>query len=98
MKSSRCNLGSIQTGALLGALALIAILTVPQLVYAQQASQGPSSSGQGQQSGIPLGPPYGTSQPIHKSTIALIGGIVIAIAIGVGIAVKRKKKSTQSLK
>jgi len=99
MKSSRYDLSSKQTGALLGVLTLIAILALPPLAFAQQASQGPSSSGQGQQGGIPLGPPYGTSQPMHKSTFyALIGGSAIAIAIGIGIAVRRKRKSIQSLK
>ncbi len=98
MKSLRCNIDWYQTGTLLGVLALITLFALPQLAFAQQASQSPPSSGQGQQNGIPLGPPYETSQPIHKSTYALIGGIGIAIAIGVGIVIKRKKKSTQSLR
>jgi len=42
--------------AVLGVLALAAIVALVPHAFAQQ---GPSSSGQGQQGGIPLGAPYG---------------------------------------
>jgi hypothetical protein len=42
--------------AILGVLALVAIVTIAPHAFAQQ---GPSSYGQGQQGGIPLGSSYG---------------------------------------
>ena len=74
--------------AVLGVLALAAIVAVVPHAFAQQ---GPSSSGQGQQGGIPLGAPYGQqpNTPGYVDTNAVYGwsaGLAIAAALsGVGI-------------
>ncbi|MGH2612683.1 MAG: hypothetical protein ACRDFB_06485 [Rhabdochlamydiaceae bacterium] len=93
---TRHNISSKQTGVLLGVLALVAILAIPQVAFAQQVSKGPSSFGVGQKAGIPLGPPYGTAQPMHQGTFyALIVGMAAIIAIGAGtvLSVKHLKNT-----
>lgn len=78
---------SKQTSAILGVLTLVAIVALSPHAFAQQ---GPSSSGQGQQSGIPLGGNYGvtTQSPATPDAMtaawgAMIG--VVAITSGVGV-------------
>ncbi|MDE1814000.1 MAG: hypothetical protein KGH87_07850 [Thaumarchaeota archaeon] len=54
------TLKSKQTSAILGTLSLVAIVAMSPHAFAQQ---GPSSSGQGQQNGIPLGSSYTSNAP-----------------------------------
>jgi len=74
--------------AVLGVLALVAIVTLTPHAFAQQ---GPSSSGQGQQNGIPLGASYGNqpNTPGYADPNAVYGwsaGLAVAAVMsGVGI-------------
>ncbi len=56
-----------QTSTILGVLTLVAIVIMSPHAFAQQ---GPSSSGQGQQNGIPLGSSYTSgASPSSSSTV-----------------------------
>ncbi len=73
MKTMKSNtLKSKQTSVILGVLTLVAIVAISPHAFAQQ---GPSSSGQGQQNGIPLGAAYtsGASPPSGSSAGASYG-------------------------
>ena len=65
--------------AILGVLVLVAIVTVAPHAFAQQ---GPSSSGQGQQSGIPLGAPYG-NQPNTPGYVDPNAAYTWALGLGI---------------
>ncbi len=86
---------SKQTSAILGVLTLVAIVALSPHAFAQQ---GPSSSGQGQQGGIPLGGNYGvtTQSPASPDAVVAAWGTMIAVVAvmsGVGIwsAVRKHK-------
>lgn len=61
---------SKQTSVILGVLALVAIVAISPHAFAQQ---GPESSGQGQQGGIPLGSSYQSNAP-PPSLGPVVGG------------------------
>jgi len=78
---------SKQSSAILGVLTLVAIVALSPHAFAQQS---PSSSGQGQQSGIPLGGNYGVTTQTPSSPDAstaawgsMIG--IVAVISGVGV-------------
>jgi len=58
--------------AVLGILALVAIVAVAPNAFAQQT---PSSSGQGQQNGIPLGSSYNAQTGTTQSSGTSAGGV-----------------------
>lgn len=70
--------------AVLGTLALVAIVALIPHAFAQQ---GPSAFMQGQQKGIPLGPPYGNPNTLGylgpTAIYGLSGGLAVAAAIAV---------------
>ena len=79
----KITLKSKQTSAILGVLSLVAIVTLAPHAFAKQ---GPSSAGQGQQGGIPLGPPYNPQSVDPNAIYAWSAGlVVVAIMTGVGI-------------
>lgn len=78
---------SKQSSVILGVLTLVAIVALSPHAFAQQ---GPSSAGQGQQSGIPLGGNYGVttqSPPTPDASMAAWGMMigVVAVTSGVGV-------------
>ena len=87
------NVKSKHTTILLGAFAMVAIVALAPHAFAQE-----SSSGQGQQGGIPLGSSYSASagtQSQSSSLASLVGytdtdnpvGPLQSVAWGVGLAV-----------
>ena len=88
--TTRGILKSKQTGILLSILTFVAVATV----FPHALAQGPSSSGQGQQGGIPLGSPYGQqSNPDPNVVYAWSAGIAVAAimsGIGVWTAVRKQ--------
>lgn len=78
----KTTIASKQTSAILGVLTLVAIVALSPHAFAQQGT-----SDQSQQGGIPLGPPYGSPQPVDQNAIfAWSAGIaIVAVMSGVGV-------------
>lgn len=80
--------------AVLGALVLVAIVALAPHAFAQQ---GTSAFAQGQQKGIPLGPPYGNpSMPGYLGPTAIYGlsaGLAVVAALAIlGVVVWKARK------